>query len=50
VSSHASFPGYVLIKLDLTDETGISSGAAKVTGFLGGAVDRRRRAPRRPDF
>ncbi len=40
------FPGYVLIKMDLTDETWhLVKNTAKVTGFLGGGGARGRPSP-----
>ena len=48
-SERKFFPGYVLIKMDLDDETWhLVKNTAKVTGFLGGRGGRRRSArPRR---
>jgi transcription termination/antitermination protein NusG len=47
VTERRFFPGYVLVEMDMADDTWhLVKHTSKVTGFVGGARNRRRRSPR----
>ena len=48
ISERKFFPGYVLVEMEMTDDTWhLVKNTAKVTGFIGGTATSRRRSPRR---